>query len=35
VKIWSQPCGGRVDWKIRLLPSNEKYASAFSPPSVS
>jgi len=22
-----------VDWKIRLLPSNEKYASAFSPPS--
>src|SRR4029453_10872355 len=25
----------RVDWKIRCVPSGEKYASAFSPPKVS
>jgi len=35
VKIWSQAIPSRVAWKISLSPAKEKYASAFSPPSVS
>ena len=34
-QIWSHGTPARVDWKTRRFPSDEKYASAFSPPRVS